>query len=176
MQVSHSFLKIHRLHLPSNFQFVEWNPKTGRANALGMVFQPSPAASWLPHEPVAAANLSQPAQTADLTQVYAMIPFLNVLFTYGLETAYFRFSQDQDQRSLYNTLPFRLSSHDLFTGLLYLSAGTIAGWANLEKHPEYITWMAGIIFFDAISTLAFACLRQENRPKRYAFARISGSS
>lgn len=117
----------------------------------------------------------QPAQTADLTQVYAMIPFLNVLFTYGLETAYFRFSQDQDQRSLYNTLSVSLIlSTIFFTGLLYLSAGTIAGWANLEKHPEYITWMAGIIFFDAISTLAFARLRQENRPKRYAFARISG--
>ena len=35
---------------------------------------------------------AQPATTADLTQVYAIIPFLNVLFTYGLETAYFRFS------------------------------------------------------------------------------------
>ena len=36
---------------------------------------------------------AQPATTADLTQVYAIIPFLNVLFTYGMETAYFRFSQ-----------------------------------------------------------------------------------
>ena len=51
---------------------------------------------------------------------------------------------------------------------------TIAHWANLDKHPEYITWMAGIIFFDALCTLAFARLRQENRPKRYAFARIAG--
>src|ERR1041384_4027695 len=34
--------------------------------------------------------------------------------------------------------------------------------------------MAAIIFFDAISTLAFARLRQENRPKRYAFATLAG--
>jgi O-antigen/teichoic acid export membrane protein len=33
--------------------------------------------------------------------------------------------------------------------------------------------MAGIIFFDTISTLAFARLRQENRPKKYAFAKLS---
>ena len=43
---------------------------------------------------------AQPSKTADLTQVYAMIPFLNVLFTYGLETAYFRFSQDHDPKKL----------------------------------------------------------------------------
>ncbi len=118
---------------------------------------------------------AQPSKTADLTQVYAIIPFLNVLFTYGLETAYFRFSQDQDQQKLYNTLSVSLiGSTILFTVLLLLSQGTIARWANLEQHPEYITWMAVIIFFDAISTLAFARLRQENRPKRYAFARMAG--
>jgi O-antigen/teichoic acid export membrane protein len=118
---------------------------------------------------------AQPSVTADLTQVYAMIPFLNVLFTYGLETAYFRFSQDSDPKKLYGTLSLSLiGSTIFFTALLFLFKDNIAGWANLEKHPEYITWMAGIIFFDAISTLAFARLRQENRPKRYAFARIAG--
>ncbi len=40
---------------------------------------------------------AQPGTTAELTQVYAIIPFMNVLFTYGLETAYFRFSQDTDR-------------------------------------------------------------------------------
>lgn len=118
---------------------------------------------------------AQPATTADLTQVYAIIPFLNILFTYGLETAYFRFSQEGDQKKLYNTLSVSLIVSTIFlTVILLLFRNTIAGWANLEKHPEYITWMAGIIFFDAISTLAFARLRQENRPKRYAFARIAG--
>ncbi len=117
---------------------------------------------------------AQPSKTADLTQVYAIIPFLNVLFTYGLETAYFRFSQDQDQKKLYNTLSVSLfGSTILFTAALFLFKDTIASWASLDKHPEYINWMAGIIFFDTISTLAFARLRQENRPRRYAFARMA---
>lgn len=118
---------------------------------------------------------AQPATTADLTQVYAIIPFLNVLFTYGLETAYFRFSQDHNNKTLYNTLSVSLFiSTILLTGLLFVFKNDIARVANLDRHPEYITWMAWIIFFDAISTLAFARLRQENRPKRYAFARIAG--
>ena len=118
---------------------------------------------------------AQPSTTADLTQVYAIIPFLNVLFTYGLETAYFRFSRDHDQKEVYNTLSVSLiGSTIFFTVLLLIFKDNITQWANLEKHPEYITWMAAIIFFDAISTLAFARLRQENRPKRYAFATIAG--
>jgi len=118
---------------------------------------------------------AQPSKTADLTQIYAIIPFLNVLFTYGLETAYFRFSYEADQKKLYNTLSVSLiASTIFFTGLLFIFKGNIAQWANLDKHQEYISWMAAIIFFDAISTLAFARLRQENRPRRYAFATLAG--
>lgn len=118
---------------------------------------------------------AQPSTTADLTQIYAIIPFLNVLFTYGLETAYFRYSQETDKNKLYNTLSLSLiGSSIFFTAALLFFKDNIASWANLEEHPEYVTWMAVIIFFDAISTLAFAKLRQENRPKRYAFARIAG--
>ena len=118
---------------------------------------------------------AQPAVTADLTQVYAIIPFLNVLFTYGLETAYFRFSRDLDPNRVYNTLSISLAlSTIFFTACLLFFRDDIARLANLDDHPEYITWMAWIIFFDAISTLAFARLRQENRPRRYAFATLAG--
>ena len=34
--------------------------------------------------------------------------------------------------------------------------------------------MCWIIFFDTLATLPFARLRQENRPKKYAFVRVSG--
>ncbi|OYZ00666.1 MAG: hypothetical protein B7Y37_09650 [Sphingobacteriia bacterium 28-36-52] len=117
---------------------------------------------------------AQPATTADLTQIYAIIPFLNVLFTYGLETAYFRFSKEEDPNKLYSTLSIALlGSTFLFTGLLWFFSKSIMQWANLEAHPEFINWMIGILFFDTLSTLAFAKLRQENRPKKYAAVRLS---
>ena len=80
---------------------------------------------------------AQPAKTADLTQVYAIIPFLNVLFTYGLETAYFRFSQDTDKTKLYNTLSVSLiGSSIFFTALLFVFKDNIVHWANLENIPN----------------------------------------
>ncbi len=113
--------------------------------------------------------------TADLTQVYAIVPFLSVLFTYGLETAYFRFSQLEDRTRLYSTLCISLLSTTLaFTIVLYLFRSNIVDAAGLERHPHYFTWMCGIIFFDTLASLPFARLRQENRPRKYAFVRVAG--
>ncbi|MES1217333.1 MAG: polysaccharide biosynthesis C-terminal domain-containing protein [Bacteroidota bacterium] len=118
----------------------------------------------------------QPGITADLTQVYAIVPFLNVLFTYGLETAYFRFSQSEDRNRLYNTLSVSIFfTTILFSLCLWFFRGDISGAAGLdEQHAKYITWICWIIFFDTLATLPFARLRQENRPRKYAFVRVAG--
>lgn len=118
----------------------------------------------------------QPADTADLSQVFAIIPFLNVLFTYGVETAYFRFSQEKDRSQLYNTLSISIfSTTILFTLLLLFFRKQIATAAALENVPVYITFMCWILFFDTLTTLPFARLRQENRPRKYAFVRVAGT-
>jgi len=119
--------------------------------------------------------VDMPAKTADLVQVYTLIPFLNILFAYGLETAYFRFSQTHDRTKLYNTLSLSLFfSTVFFCALLFIFKDSIAVAADLHSHPEYLLWMICIIGIDNLNTLPFARLRQENRPKRYAFARIAG--
>lgn len=116
-----------------------------------------------------------PEKTADLVQVYTIIPFLNVLYAYGLETAYFRFSQTHDKQKLYDTLSLSLLfSSILFTLVLLLCKNSLVSAADLTQHPDYILWMIAIIAVDNLNTLPFAKLRQENRPRRYAFARIAG--
>lgn len=119
--------------------------------------------------------IAMPEKTADLVQVYTIIPFLNVLYAYGMETAYFRFSQTHDRETLYSTLSISLFFSTLvFSAVLLLCSGSLASAADLQAHPEYITWMIAIIAIDNLNTLPFAKLRQENRPKRYAFARVAG--
>ena len=116
-----------------------------------------------------------PEKTADLVQVYTLIPFLNILYAYGLETAYFRFSQNHDSKKLYDTLSLSLLfSTIFFTIILLLNVHSIADATDLTKHPEYLIWMTCIIAVDNLNTLPFARLRQENRPKRYALARLAG--
>lgn len=116
----------------------------------------------------------EPAVTADLTLVYAAIAFLNVVYTYGLETAYFRFSTTEDRDRLYGTLTVALLvSSTLFSGLLWSLQDPLSSWARLNGQTELIRWMIGILFLDSLTTLAFAKLRQENRPRRYAMAKLA---
>lgn len=113
--------------------------------------------------------------TADLTQIYAIVPFLNILFTYGVETSYFRFVQDRDKYKLYNTLNTSLIiSSFVFSAILLLCTKQLADATFMSAHPEYFVWLTGIIFLDTLATLPFAKLRQEGRPRKYAFVRVMG--
>lgn len=119
--------------------------------------------------------VAMPGNTADLVQVYTLIPFLNILFSYGMETAYFRFSQSHERDKLYNTLSVSLFCSTLmFSAVLILFGNSIASAVDLENNRNFIWWMIAIISVDNFATLPFARLRLENRPRRYAFARISG--
>lgn len=107
--------------------------------------------------------------------VYAVIPFLNVLFSYGMETAYFRFTKDHPRHEVNNTAATSLLLTTLvLTGILILLAGPLATLLQLPEHPEYLWLAAGIIATDALCIVPFAQLRQEGRPIRFAFIKIGG--
>lgn len=115
-------------------------------------------------------QLFDPNGSYAFTQIYAVIPFLNILFTYGLETSYFRFAQDHDRQKLYNTLNVSIIvSTILFTALLFLFEKPLTSFIGMQRHPEFVTWMIWIIFFDTLYTIPMARLRQEERPRKYAF-------
>lgn len=61
----------------------------------------------------------------------------------------------------------------LFTILVLLKTSSLANFISLPDHPEYIQWTAYILFLDTLTTLPFARLRQEGRPKRYAFIKVA---
>jgi O-antigen/teichoic acid export membrane protein len=111
-----------------------------------------------------------------MSLVYAIIPFLNTLILFAFETAYFRYIQKKEfEPDVYNTLSTSLlMSTIVITGLTILFNVPIAHFIGLTTHPEYITLSAFIIGLDALSALPFAKLRHENRPKKFAFIRITG--
>jgi O-antigen/teichoic acid export membrane protein len=123
--------------------------------------------------PYLTATLLTPAY-GEMSLVYALIPFLNIIFTYGLETAYFRYVQKKEQENdVYNTITVSLIISTVsFTLLMLLMRHSLAGVISLKNHPEYITWSAFIIALDTLATISFAKLRHEGRPVKYATIRI----
>jgi len=123
--------------------------------------------------PYLTAKLTGPGY-GDVSIIYAAIPVLYVFFTYGLETAYFRFSQKEElKQDVYSTASISIfSSTIVLTTVLLLTHSSFAHLLKLDTHPEFITYSALIIAFDTLTTLPFAKLRLEGRPKKFAFIRI----
>lgn len=112
----------------------------------------------------------------EMSLVYAYIPFLNVVFTYGMETAYFRFSnKENDPKKVFNTISISILFSTIFlTVLLLLGRNLFAELLRLKDHPEFITWAAWIIALDTLSRIPLAKLRNDGRPRKYAFVMITG--
>lgn len=112
----------------------------------------------------------------EMSMLYAAIPFMNVLFTYGMETTFFRFSsKDENGRHVFNISSLSiLFSTLIFTALIIIFRDPIAILLRVNEHPQFITWSAWIIALDALTTIPYAKLRLDGRPRKYAFIRVAG--
>ena len=101
-----------------------------------------------------------PEEYGVVTELYAYVAFLVIILTYGLETAFFRFSQtEKNSRVVYSTsLISLLFSSLLFITLMFLFSEKIAYSIGYASNQEYVKWFAIIIGLDAISSISFAKL------------------
>ena len=114
------------------------------------------------------------AEYGVITELYAYVTFLVILLTYGMETGFFRFSQNTDKDKVYGTTFISLLSTSLlFIVLVTVFADPLATKINYTDHPEYLVWFAWILGLDAISAIPFARFRLDGRPLRFAFYKLS---
>ena len=110
------------------------------------------------------------------TDIYAMIAFLMVILTFGMETAYFRFSKDKDlsDKDVFNaSSSWVLGSGVLAILLVFIFLDPIAELLQYSANPEYIIWMIIIVAIDALAAVPFAKLRADNKPLKFVLIRFS---
>jgi len=103
--------------------------------------------------------------------IYSYIAFFMVVYTYGMETAFFRYSTKYDfkEKQIYNTtLTAIIFSSILFSSVIILLAQPIANWLEVPNRDEIVIWCAIILGIDAIMSIPFAQLRQEKKSKEFA--------
>lgn len=121
--------------------------------------------------------LYEPVNISSITQLYVLIPFLNILFTYGLETGFFRFIKDHPFEKLYGTLLTSITFSTLvFSTILWFFVPEITIFFKAQDHPGFFYWMISILIFDTLSALPFARLRYEERPRRFALIKMANVS
>jgi O-antigen/teichoic acid export membrane protein len=116
-----------------------------------------------------------PAEYGTVSVFYAYAAFLMVVLTYGMETAFFRFNENEkDKDKVFSTSMISLLVSSLaFLSLTTVFAKPIAVWIDYPAHPEYVTWFAWFLALDALSKIPFALLRAQNRPIRFAFINMA---
>jgi O-antigen/teichoic acid export membrane protein len=112
------------------------------------------------------------------SELYAYISFLNVIFTYGMETTFFNFSSKlENKEEVYNTALISLILSSVFFSLLFLIfAGSIADGLSTPNSiylPQFIIWSVLIVASDAITAIPFAKLRLENKALKFSVLKLS---
>ena len=115
-----------------------------------------------------------PSDYGVVTELYSYVAFLFVLLTYGFETAFFRFSKKhQKTKSVYSTaLISILFSSIIFVSIIYYNALSISSWMGFGVEANFIQWFSIIIGLDAISSISFAQLREQEKALRFTFIRL----
>jgi len=101
---------------------------------------------------------------------YSYAAFLMVVLTYGMETAFFRFSENEENKDrVFSTgMLSLLMTTGVFLLLTNIYATRIATWMDYPEHANYVLWFSWILGLDAISAIPFARLRARNKAVRFA--------
>ena len=115
-----------------------------------------------------------PSEYGIVTELYAYVAFLNILYIYGLETAYFRFSSQENGANYFNlTFTSILVTSILFSGIAWIFSAQIAGALDYPDKQNFIQWLSAILAIDAIVAIPFARLRQVGKAYHFAVFKLS---
>jgi O-antigen/teichoic acid export membrane protein len=111
----------------------------------------------------------------DFTFVFSYVAVFNIVFTFGMETAYFRFANKEgaDERQIYNLTQTVVCVISLFFSVIFfLNYNGILEWFEIKQHSNILTYIILIMFVDAIVSIPFARLRFQKRPLKFALGKL----
>lgn len=122
--------------------------------------------------PLYVEYLKGTSQYGEMTVIFSWMVFFNVLLSYGMETAFFRFyNKEANKQNVIETSMISVFWSSLaFLGLALLFKNSLAGWLKID--PQYISYTIWILVLDALVVVPFCKLRANQRPMKYAVIKI----
>lgn len=119
-------------------------------------------------------GLKNTSEYGIFTELYSYVALLNILLTYRMETAYFRFgNKPEEADKVFSTSSlFLLASTLLFLVAGFVFAQPLAALLSYPQHANYFIWLTLVLSLDTLSAIPFARLRFANRPLKFASIRI----
>ena len=120
-------------------------------------------------------NVFSPEEYGIITKVYAYVAVVNIVFIFGMETAYFRFASKAgvEEKKIFNlaqTVVIAIST--LLSLAFILLANPISDTLSIPGRSDLVVWLVLIMFIDAIAAIPFARLRLQKKATRFAAGKL----
>ncbi|CUU08774.1 Membrane protein involved in the export of O-antigen and teichoic acid [Candidatus Thermokryptus mobilis] len=122
-------------------------------------------------------NVLKPDQYGIVTTIYAYIAFLNIIYSYGMESAYMRYASSLEigsKKENFSTpfISIFLTSL-LFSSIIHIFSEKIANLINIPiDFSVCIRYSAWILFFDALCIIPLSALRLEGKAMIFSTIKI----
>jgi O-antigen/teichoic acid export membrane protein len=106
------------------------------------------------------------------TTFYVYAAFFNVLLTYGMETAFFRFfSKSEEKEKIFSTALISLLSTTLVFFIVVISFNeSLANFVALDQ--TFFNLLVGVLVLDTLVAIPFAYLRATGRPIKFTAIKL----
>ncbi len=114
-----------------------------------------------------------PSEYGIITEFYAYAAFGSIVYTLGLETAYFRFAARDKASINFNIFTsLLLLASLLFSGCLVIFATPLISQVGYPGYERYIYYLAAILTVDTVLVMPFAQLRLRRQALFFASAKL----
>lgn len=115
-----------------------------------------------------------PEEYGVITDVFALVGFLNVIYSFGMETAYFRFATkpEADERKIFNLVQTTVIAISVVVSLALLALARPLANSLGFSEPTYLYWLIAIMFIDAVVIIPFARLRLKRKALQFALGKF----
>lgn len=122
-------------------------------------------------------NIFLPEEYGIITNIYALIAILNIIFIYGMDAAYLRFAKDEklgNEKDIFSTPYYAVLIFSLVFCLIIVSLKSLLGNSLAVPVESYYLFyfVAAILFADASAVIPFIRLRIERKTKKFAFLKV----
>ena len=117
-------------------------------------------------------DLLPKAEYGKVTIIFAWMIFFNVILAYGMETAFFRFyNKEENKQTVVETSMVSIFwTTIVFLVLALLFRTSLADWSGIDS--QYISYAIWILALDALVIIPFSKLRAFQKPMTYAIIKI----
>ncbi|MGB2761254.1 lipopolysaccharide biosynthesis protein [Maribacter stanieri] len=117
-------------------------------------------------------DVMAPGKYGEVTLIFSWFAIFNVFLAYGMETAFFRFYKESENRKkvVSTSLLSIMGSTALLVLIGILFKEKLSAALNIDL--PFMNYVLGILALDALAIIPFAWLRANEKPMRYAIVKI----